>query len=133
MQVETYAQGLKVEHPFARGRRSLDGVEDMLRVFDIFKFDQGIILALGNQNLLPAILAEAQDKQALLDFLNTGFRLALSCAVHVDLLRRFGVPCHCLWGKEGGKVNIFLTSTDCQSAHGHALHAKCILKKMMLP
>ena len=101
LQVETYAQGLKVEHPFARCR-SLDGVEDMLRVFDVFKFDQSIILALGNQNFLPAILAEAQDKQALLDVLNTDFRVALSCAVHVDLLRRFGVPRHCLCGKEGG-------------------------------
>jgi hypothetical protein len=28
--------------------------------------------------------------------------VALSCAVHVDLLRRFGVPRHCLCGKEGG-------------------------------
>ena len=129
MQVETYAQGLKVEHPFARGRRSLDGVEDMLRVFDVFKFDQRIILALGNQNFLPAILAEAQDKQALLDFLNTGFRLALSCAVHVDLLRRFGVPCHCLCGKEGGQVNIFLASTECQESTWSCSPCKIYCKK----
>jgi hypothetical protein len=51
--------------PFAR-YISLGGLEDTLRAFDVFKLDQPVILALGNQNFFPAILVEPRKSKALL-------------------------------------------------------------------